>query len=191
MTSCSIVGDQRRDFDARQRPPVAPALKPTGSGRAARSSFACEIKRETLDTRTGLGLMVLSTIPYALVVDDDAMILMHACDILEEAGFRFYEAATGDDAKALLADYASSVTLLFSDVEMPGATDGFALARYVDENWPWIEIVIASGRVTPVDGDMPEKATFIRKPFNNQMVLDHLRETLPDGKKPEPLLRMV
>ena len=123
--------------------------------------------------------MVLSTTPYALVVDDDAMILMHACDILEEAGFRFYEAATGDDAKTLLAEHASSVTLLFSDVEMPGETDGFALARYVDENWPWIEIVIASGRVTPIDGDMPDKATFIRKPFNNQMVLEHLRETLP------------
>lgn len=135
--------------------------------------------------------MVLSTTPYALVVDDDAMILMHACDILEGAGFRFYEAATGDDAKTLLAEHASSVTLLFSDVEMPGETDGFALARYVDENWPWIEIVIASGRVTPIDGDMPDKATFIRKPFNNQMVLEHLRETLPDGKKPEPLLRMV
>jgi CheY-like chemotaxis protein len=131
--------------------------------------------------------MSTSTIPYALVVDDDAIILMHACDILEEAGFRFYEASTGDEAKLLLADVASNVTLLFSDVEMPGNTDGFALARHVAREWPWIEIVIASGRVVPDHDDMPAKATFIRKPFNNQMVHDHLRQTLPDGKKPEPL----
>jgi DNA-binding NtrC family response regulator len=133
--------------------------------------------------------MVTSTIPYALVVDDDAMILLHACDILEEAGFRFYEAGTGDEAKALLANHAEAVVLLFSDVEMPGNTDGFALARHVAETWPWIEIVIASGQVKPQPGDMPDKATFLNKPFNNQSVMEHLRDKLPDGKKPEPLKR--
>ena len=58
------------------------------------------------------------------------MIPMDACDILGMAGFRFNEAANGDDAKALLAVHADSVTLLFTDVEMPGETNGFALARY-------------------------------------------------------------
>ena len=131
--------------------------------------------------------MATSTIPYALVVDDDAMILMHACDILEEAGFRFFEAGTGDEAKDLLSRHAESVVLLFSDVEMPGETNGFALARHVAETWPWIEIVIASGQVQPQPGDMPDKATFLDKPFNNQSVIEHLRDKLPDGKKPEPL----
>ncbi len=133
--------------------------------------------------------MTKSTDPYALVVDDDPIILMDACGILEDAGFRFFEAGDGDQAKALLKDYAESVTLLFSDVEMPGATDGFALARYVAEHWPWIEIVIASGRLKPEPGQMPAKATFLSKPFNHAMVHDHLRRTLPDGKKPEPLKR--
>lgn len=139
----------------------------------------------------GLVAMTISTIPYALVVDDDALILMHACDILEEAGFRFYEAGTGDEAKTLLDQVADNVTLLFSDVEMPGETDGFALARHVSEVWPWIEIVIASGRVTPSANDLPPRATFISKPFNNEMVHEHLRKTLPDKKKPEPLKRAV
>ena len=135
--------------------------------------------------------MEVSTTPYALVVDDDALILMDACDILEQAGFRFYEASCGDEAKTLLAAHAQNVTLLFSDVEMPGDIDGFALARHVAECWPWIEIVIASGNVEPGAADMPDKATFIRKPFNSRMVHDHLRETLPDQKKPEQLKRAV
>ena len=131
--------------------------------------------------------MTASTLPYALVVDDDPIILMDVCSILEDAGFRFYEAATGDEAKQLLERVASSVTLLFSDVEMPGETNGFALARYAAEHWPWIEIVIASGRITPVPDDMPEKASFIAKPFSTDTLHNHLRETLPEGKKPEPL----
>ncbi len=58
----------------------------------------------------------------------------------------------GEEAKTLLADHADDVTLLFSDVELPGHTDGFALARYVAEYWLWIEIVIASGNVKPGGG---------------------------------------
>lgn len=135
--------------------------------------------------------MTVSTIPYAMVVDDDALILMHACDILETAGFRFYEAGNGDEAKSLLAGVAENVTLLFSDVEMPGDTNGFALARHVAEHWPWIEIVIVSGNAEPSPDDMPAKATFIRKPFTNETVHNHLRETLPDQKKPVQLLRAV
>ncbi|WP_342659125.1 response regulator (plasmid) [Sphingomonas sp. NY01] len=135
--------------------------------------------------------MALSTNPYALVVDDDAIILMDACGILEDVGFRTHEADNGDAAIVMLPEHAHTITLLFSDVDMPGDTDGFALVRHVAELYPWIEIVIASGRLKREDGDMPEKATFLSKPFSAAMVHQHLRDTLPDGKKPEPLRNAV
>ena len=135
--------------------------------------------------------MTLSTIPYALAVDDDPIILMDVTGILEDAGFRTYEADDGDAAIAMLPEYAHTITLLFSDVDMPGDTDGFALARHVAEHYPWIEIVIGSGRVSPEAGDMPDKATFVSKPFNQAMIHGHLRDTLPDGKQPEPLKNAV
>ncbi|MBW6533175.1 response regulator [Sphingomonas sp. RRHST34] len=135
--------------------------------------------------------MTVSTDPNALIVDDDPIILMDLDGILSDAGFRCVEADNGDDAKALLPGQAHSITLLFSDVEMPGGTDGFALARHVSSSYPWIEIVIASGRIKPEPGDMPENATFLGKPFSARMVHEHLRERLPDGKKPEPLKQAV
>lgn len=135
--------------------------------------------------------MSVSTDPYALVVDDDALILLDLCHIVEDAGFRVHEARDGGEAVKLLHRHGESVTLLFSDVEMPGDLDGFGLARHVDEHWPHIEIVIASGNVRPGAADMPDKATFIPKPFSRQTVLSHLAEKLPDGKKPEPLKRAV
>lgn len=135
--------------------------------------------------------METSTVPYALAVDDEPFILMDITGILENAGFRTLEADSGDAAILMLPEYAHTITLLFSDVDMPGDTNGFALARHVAENYPWIEIVIGSGRVSPEEGDMPAKATFLSKPFNAQMIFEHLRETLPDGKKPEPLKTAV
>lgn len=125
--------------------------------------------------------------PLALVVDDDPIMLMDVCCILEDVGFQCHSADHGDAAKIMLPSHARGITLLFSDVEMPGDTDGFALAHHVAEHWPWIEIVIASGRIKPQDGDMPDKATFIGKPFSAALVREHLRGKLPDGKKPAPL----
>lgn len=135
--------------------------------------------------------MPLSTVPYALVVDDDPLIMMDTTSILEDAGFRYHEAMDGDEAKRILDEKWESIVLLFSDVDMPGETNGFALARYVAEHWPAIEIVIASGHVMPKTGEMPAKATFIPKPFNKQMVHKHLREMLPDNKLPDPLKTAV
>jgi len=135
--------------------------------------------------------MTLSTVPFAIVVEDDPIILMGTTSILEDAGFRVHESFDGDEAVLLLEKHWESTVLLFSDVDMPGSMNGFALARHVAEHWPLIDIVIASGHMLPNQGDMPEKATFITKPFSQRTVLTHLNQILPDDKKPEPLKTAV
>lgn len=127
--------------------------------------------------------------PYALVVDDDGLIRMDAMDILAEAGFRTFEASDGDRAMELLGQRHAVIVLLFTDVQMPGSRNGFAVARETARQWPHIAIVVASGHVHPGPGDMPDGACFIGKTFTAEMVHDHLRDILPDGRKPEPLKR--
>lgn len=125
--------------------------------------------------------------PYALVVDDDDVLRMDVAEILEQAGFETLEAPDGDEAIVVLEQHHLNVTLLFSDVEMPGSRNGFALAREVAVRWPSISLVIASGRLSPGPGDLPEGAHFISKPFSAEMVHGHLREMLPDDIKPAAL----
>lgn len=139
----------------------------------------------------GFGAVAHSTVPYAIVVEDNPLIMMGAIAILQDAGFRVYEAFDGDEAITLLQDKWQSTVLLFSDVDMPGSVKGFGLARHVDKHWPLIEIVIASGHIGPKSGDMPERATFIAKPFTQRMVYHHLQNILPNDKKPEPLKNAV
>lgn len=125
--------------------------------------------------------------PYALVVDDDALIRMDAMSILEVAGFRTFEAADPDAAMAVLTEHHRQIVLLFTDVEMPGFNNGFALARDTARQWPHISIVVASAQVRPGPGDLPDGARFLGKPFSAEMVHNHIQEMLPDGQKPEPL----
>lgn len=127
------------------------------------------------------------TAPAALVVDDDALIRMDACAILEDAGFTTLDARDADAALRIMEDSHDTVQLLFTDVQMPGSCDGFALAREVARRWPHVGILVASGQMTPSPGAMPDGAHFIGKPFSAEVVHDRVRELLPNGRKPEPL----
>lgn len=116
---------------------------------------------------------------------------MDAMGILEQAGFQVLDAEHGDAALDLLKTRHPDVVLLFTDVQMPGELDGFALACSVATLWPHISLVVASGHVKPKPGSMPDKARFINKPFSATLVHGHLQEILPDGQKPEPLRRLA
>lgn len=125
--------------------------------------------------------------PYALVVDDDAIILLAASDILEQAGFRPLEAYDADEAVHRLEAFSNEIALLFTDVDLGKGNDGFWLARETSVRWPKVKILVASGHARPTDSCLPSGAQFIQKPFTAQVVHDRLRELLPDGQKPEPL----
>ena len=127
------------------------------------------------------------TAPAALVVDDDALIRMNVCTILEDAGFETLEARDVDKALLVMEKHHAAVQLLFTDVQMPGPRDGFALAREVAQRWPRVGILVASGNVKPDPCAMPDGAVFIGKPFSAEVVHTRVREILPEGQKPEPL----
>jgi CheY-like chemotaxis protein len=131
--------------------------------------------------------MDTTSVPYALAVDDDGLIRMDVLDILEEAGFRTLEAVSGDHALSILEQHHAAIVLLFTDVQMPGSRDGFALAREATRCWPHISIVVASGHIHPQPGDLPDGVRFLNTPFSAQLVREHLRQILPDGQQPEPL----
>ena len=123
----------------------------------------------------------------ALVVDDNFLIRLEAAAILEDAGFQVLEADHGDAAYEMLKTKHPEVVLLFTDVQMPGTLDGFALASRVAVSWPHIRIVVASGHVNPGPGMLPEKARFIAKPFSADIVRTHVREMLHYDQTPESL----
>lgn len=112
---------------------------------------------------------------------------MEAVSILEDAGFQMLEAANAAQALSVLEQHHDGVKLLFSDVDMPGDMNGFALAHEVARRWPSIAIVIASGRSKPGPSDLPEGATFIGKPFSATIVYHHVRKTMPEDAQPESL----
>jgi CheY-like chemotaxis protein len=120
-------------------------------------------------------MMFETVVPVILVVEDEALVRLAAVGMLEDAGFRIIEAMNGDQALELLAADCD-VQLLFTDVSMPGATDGFALARHVRDRWPHIAIMVASAKRVSQPDQLPAGARFEQKPYSPEMVVRHARE---------------
>ena len=89
-----------------------------------------------------------------------------------------FEAEHADEAVAILQDRAVDVHALFTDVNMPGSMDGMALAHHSQRNWPWIVLLISSGRPRPHAAQMPQSSRFLPKPYHPDHVIMHLQEML-------------
>src|SRR3954462_14061634 len=99
-----------------------------------------------------------------LVVEDEMVLRMRAVDLVEDAGFTAVEAVSADEALAIL-ESRSDISLLFSDIQMPGSMDGLKLAHAVHERWPGIKIILVSGQIKPSEGDRPVDSRFFGKPL--------------------------
>jgi DNA-binding NtrC family response regulator len=109
-----------------------------------------------------------------LIVEDEAILRLHAVDLVEEAGFTAIEASNADEAVAIL-ESRSDISLLFTDVHMPGSMDGLKLAHAVRNRWPPIKIVVVSGHMQVDQNDMPADSRFFGKPFQADKMIAELR----------------
>ncbi|MGY2901330.1 sensor histidine kinase [Bradyrhizobium sp. URHC0002] len=119
-------------------------------------------------------------IPYVLVVEDEMMLRMRAVDIVEDAGFRSVEAVNADEALSIL-ESRSDISLLFTDIQMPGSMDGLKLAHAVHDRWPAIKIILVSGQVNPSEADKPADSRFFGKPLSEKQMISELQGMVGAG----------
>ena len=114
------------------------------------------------------------SLPVVLIVEDDPLLRMLAVEVVEEAGFLVLEAGNADEAVALL-ETRLDISLLFTDIEMPGSMDGLKLARAVRDRWPPIKILIVSGKVRLRPSELPSNSRFVGKPYQTAAMVAELR----------------
>ncbi len=112
--------------------------------------------------------------PIVLVVDDEALLRLHAVDALEQAGCRTLEASGAAEALAQLEAHPE-ISVLFTDIQMPGPNDGLWLARRLNERRPDIQVIITSCRARPSQSDMPPDSRFVSKPYDSGAVARLIR----------------
>lgn len=115
-----------------------------------------------------------------LVVEDELMLRMRAVDIVEDAGFTPIEAINADEAIRIL-EARGDISVLFTDIQMPGTMDGLKLAHVVHGRWPHIKIMLVSGQIAVTEDDKPDDSRFFTKPLEIQQMILELQEMVGSG----------
>lgn len=113
--------------------------------------------------------------PSVLVVEDEFLIRMGIVDSIAQAGYEIFEASNADEAIRALEAHPD-ISVLFTDIDMPGSMDGLKLAAAVRRRWPPVKIIVTSGHVKMRQEDLPFEGRFFAKPYDHAMVLLTLRD---------------
>jgi CheY-like chemotaxis protein len=115
--------------------------------------------------------------PTVLIVEDELLLRMDAVDMVGAAGFEAIEAGTADEAIEIL-EARPDISVVFTDIQIPGSMDGLKLAGAIRGRWPPIKIVATSGRLHVRETDLPEGGRFLPKPYSSKEITGVLRELM-------------
>jgi CheY-like chemotaxis protein len=125
-----------------------------------------------------------SPVKTILLVEDDEFVRRYAEGLLRNLGFRVITAADGPSALMVLKEL-SQLSLLFTDIVMPGGMFGGELVDAVRSLRPDLPVLLSTGySETEITGHgpLPANAPVLRKPYSPQQLAEAVERCLsPSG----------
>lgn len=114
-----------------------------------------------------------------LLVDDEAAVRTTTRRLLERNGWRVIEASNGDEAFALFLTHRDKLSVVLTDVRMPGV-DGVDLVRRVRNVTPEFPVLFFSGydELDQIGAADVANVPLIAKPFSVSDLLNGLRQAI-------------
>jgi signal transduction histidine kinase len=118
-----------------------------------------------------------------LVVEDEPGVRRLTVTILRRAGYRVLEAANAAQAEDIARTEGSHLTMLLTDVVLPGGPSGVVLGRTLTAQWPDLVVVHMSGYSRELSSLAPDedRVPFLRKPFTPAALLKAVADALNAG----------
>jgi CheY-like chemotaxis protein len=118
-----------------------------------------------------------------LVVDAEVLVRMAISAYLRDCGYRVVEAASADEALAVLRQTDLTIDAVLCDVALPGSMDGFALARWIRDHRKGLNVLLSAtpARAAERAGDLCQEGPHLSRPYEPQVVVDRIRRLLAEG----------
>jgi CheY-like chemotaxis protein len=116
-----------------------------------------------------------------LVVEDEPVLRDLAQLILQDCGYRVFEAGSGVEALTVWQRCKGDVDLLLTDMIMPDGLSGKDLADSLTANKPALKVIFTSGyNVEDLNGDMSGQINtrFLQKPYSRSTLARAVRDCL-------------
>jgi DNA-binding response OmpR family regulator len=118
-----------------------------------------------------------------VLVEVDILVRHPLAEYLRECGYQVLEASNADEARSILKSGSWVIDVVLTDANIPGES-GFALAGWLRREHPNIKVVLAGNVATAAEkaGDLCEEGPQLSKPYDHQLVLNHIRRLLATRK---------
>lgn len=118
-----------------------------------------------------------------LIVDDEAEIAEVAEAVLEEHGYETLRAHSGSDAVAILKE-RDDISVLFSDVVMPGGMDGYQLLKKARDLRPSLSLSLSSGFSGQNKRNRIglEGVPTLKKPYSNNSLVKFIKTVVEERR---------
>jgi CheY-like chemotaxis protein len=111
-----------------------------------------------------------------LLVEDEPVLREMIAEYFRGYDFHVLEAADADEALCHLRSAHAEISIVLSDVRMPGTMDGIQLADWVRKHTPRIAVLLASGYHGHADYD--GRYEIVPKPYEFRDMLTRVRSRL-------------
>ncbi|HXG55776.1 MAG TPA: PAS domain S-box protein [Vicinamibacterales bacterium] len=122
-----------------------------------------------------------------LIVEDEDGVRLLTRRILEQSGYRVFDASDAAHAEAVFAKHAKEIDLLLTDVVMPGISGAKLFAR-LQEQQPGLKVLYLSGYTQGAiveQGPLGPGIELLQKPFTAAALNERVREVI-EGPTPQP-----
>jgi len=119
------------------------------------------------------------------VVDAEVLVRMTISAYLRDCGYRVVEAASAEEALAVLQQTELVVDAVLVDMDLPGSMDGFGLAQWVREHREGLNVILAGtpARAAERAADLCEKGPDLARPYEPRVVVDRIQRLLAERDK--------
>jgi PAS domain S-box-containing protein len=125
-----------------------------------------------------------------LVVEDDADVRSYSTETLRELGYRVLEASTARAAMQILQNHPE-VSVLFTDIGLPGGMNGRQLADEMRKQRPGLKVLFTTGYARNAivhDGRLDPGVELLTKPFTQAALSERLRDIIDAKAAPARVL---
>jgi CheY-like chemotaxis protein len=119
-----------------------------------------------------------------LVTEDEAAVRGLVQHVLTRHGYQVIEAASGDEAVSVWETHRDRISILLTDIVMPGSLNGHDLAARLVADKPQLKVVTMSGYDPgEVVGQVRNVIPHLRKPFTTDDLLRIIHRAKRQGRE--------
>jgi len=121
-----------------------------------------------------------------LIAEDEEPVRMLVREILERSGFTVLEAANGVEALQIWRQNSEKISLLLTDMVMPGGVSGRQLAETILLQMPSLPVIYTSGYSTELFGggmNLHEGVNYLPKPYRSTALTEIVSAALRSKEK--------